>query len=69
MPRFTLNGFYEYFDKKLFDSCEMPDSMDKDIFVDTLIAESGQLYPYPCYPAFRKNQRAFYRNTHKNHLM
>ena len=70
MPRFTLNGFYEYFDEKLFDSCEMPDSMDKDVFVDTLIAESGQLYPYYQSPTvFKHLVEVWFKRRYHNHDM
>lgn len=70
MPRFTLNGFYEYFNEKLFDSCEMPESMDKDVFVDTLIAESGQLYPYYQTPyVFKHLIEVWFKRRYHNHEM
>ena len=44
-------------------------SDNKDITAPIRLLAYQQIHLYPCYPAFCKNQKAFRRNTHKNHLM
>lgn len=70
MPRFTLNGFFEFFDGKLFDSCDMPESMNKDLFVDTLICTCGELYPYYQAPyVFKHLVEVWFKRNYRNHEM
>lgn len=53
MPRLTLYGMYQY-DPTLFDSCMLPETLDKDILLDEIIRSSGQLYPYHQIPGILK---------------
>lgn len=41
---FTLAGCYEY-DNTLFDLLELPEGIDKDILIDTILAECGEFEP------------------------
>ncbi len=45
MGRITLYGFYQYL-PTLFDGMVLPDGMDKELLLDEILKESGDLYPY-----------------------
>lgn len=45
MPRLTLYGMYQY-DKTLFSEIALPDGIDKDNLIATIMRNSGELYPY-----------------------
>lgn len=53
MGRITLFGFLHY-DKTLFDDIELPEGIDKDNLIDTIMMESGDLYPYYQQPVYLK---------------
>lgn len=52
MPRLTLWGIDSYLDKKLFEGIAVPEAANKDMLVDTIMFESGDLYPYIQQPYF-----------------
>ena len=61
MPRITLWGFLQY-DKTLFDGLDLPTGCDPEILKDTIIMESGDLFPYYQHPVYLKaNIRTWFR--------
>lgn len=54
MNRFTLFGAYQY-DPTLFDGAEVPENIDKNILIDTIMQECGELKPYYQNPAWLKH--------------
>lgn len=44
-PRMTLYGMYQY-DHTLFDGVTLPEGMNKDLMVNQIIRQSGDLFPY-----------------------
>lgn len=61
MPRITLWGFLQY-DKTLFDGLDLPTGCDPEILKDTIIMESGDLFPYYQHPGYLKaNIRTWFR--------
>ena len=59
MARITLWGFYQY-DKTLFDGAVLPDGMEKNILVNSIMKESGDLYPYHQVPEMLKENITFW---------
>lgn len=55
MDRLTLFGMYDY-DPTLFDGMVLPDGMDKQDMIDSIILKSGDLYPYYQVPYILKKQ-------------
>lgn len=53
MSRITLYGFNQY-DPTLFNDIELPEGLEKDILIDTILCESGDLYPYYQQPVYLK---------------
>lgn len=53
MGRVTLFGFLQY-DPTLFDDIKLPETFDKKVLIDTIIMESGDLYPYYQHPLYLK---------------
>ena len=61
MPRITLWGFLQY-DKTLFDGLDLPTGCDPEVLKDTIIMESGDLFPYYQHPGYLKaNIRTWFR--------
>lgn len=54
MARITLWGFYQFTDKKLFDNIELYEEFDKDILVDLIMQQSGELFPFHQQPDYLK---------------
>lgn len=44
-PRMTLYGMYQY-DPTLFEGVTLPEGMNKDLMVNQIIRQSGDLFPY-----------------------
>lgn len=53
MNRITLYGFYMY-DSTLFDDVTVPDGIEKDVIIDTIMQNSGDLYTYHQHPTYLK---------------
>lgn len=53
MGRITLWGFSKY-DPTLFNNIVLPEGMDRDVLIDTIMMESGDLYPYYQHPVYLK---------------
>lgn len=53
MGRVTLFGFLRYM-PDLFANIELPESCEKDLLIDTIIMESGDLFPYYQQPVYLK---------------
>lgn len=62
MTKFTLWGIYQY-DTTLFENCIYPPNEDINLFIETLMQHSGELYPYHQQPDFLKQniQNWFHR--------
>lgn len=69
MTKFTLWGLYQY-DPSLFDNAPIPDGIDKQIVIDTIMDNSGDLYCYYQQPErfklaitnwFRRHEHGFSR--------
>lgn len=45
MAQISLYGFYEYDDKKLFESCIFPEQGDINLLIEVIMEKSGMLYP------------------------
>lgn len=56
MSRITLWGFYNYTDRKLFDSAPMPKGIDKEELINLIMIECGDLFPYYQQPHFLQMQ-------------
>lgn len=54
MSRITLWGFYQFTDKKLFESIQLPNVYNKERLIDAIMFEDGDLYPYYQQPEFLK---------------
>lgn len=54
MARVTLWGFYQFTDKKLFDNIKLYEEFDKDILVDLIMQQSGELFPFHQQPDYLK---------------
>lgn len=46
MGRITLWGFYQYTDKTLFDDITLYEEFNKQILVDLILQQSGELFPF-----------------------
>ena len=54
MGRISLWGFYQFTDKKLFDNIKLYEEFDKDILVDLIMQQSGELFPFHQQPEYLK---------------
>lgn len=54
MGRISLWGFYQFTDKKLFDNIKLYEEFDKDILVDLIMQQSGELAPFHQQPEYLK---------------
>lgn len=55
VSRFTLIGLYDYMDRgneNLFDKMEMPDEIDKEVLIQTLLTKAGDFEPIYISPVF-----------------
>ena len=52
MGRISLWGFYQFTDKKLFDNVKLYEGFDKDILVDLIMQQSGELAPFHQQPYY-----------------
>ena len=52
MGRISLWGFYQFTDKKLFDNIKLCEGLDKQILVDLIMQQSGELAPYHQQPYY-----------------
>lgn len=52
MARITLWGFYQYSDKTLFDDCPLYEQLNKDILVNLILQQSGELFPFHQQPDY-----------------
>lgn len=52
--RFTLWGINEYIEGGMFENILLPEGLDKDILIDTIMQKSGMLYPYHQQPQYLK---------------
>lgn len=52
--RFTLWGINEYIEGGMFENIPLPEQIDKEILVDTIMQKSGMLYPYHQQPDYLK---------------
>ena len=59
MARVTLFGFYNY-DNSLFDGVQLPDGLDRDILINEILKNSGDLYPYHQHPGMLKLNITFW---------
>ncbi len=64
MGRITLFGFLNY-DPTIFDDIELPEACDKDTLLNTIISESGDLYPYYQQPVWLKRNIEFWFKRRK----
>lgn len=55
MARITLWGFYQWTDKKLFDNIQLDDRLDKQILIDLIMQQSGELFPFHQQPDYLKH--------------
>lgn len=53
MGRITLWGFNNY-DPTLFNDIRLPEACNKDVLIDTILSECGDLYPYYQQPTYLK---------------
>lgn len=69
--RFTLWGLYNFM-PELFDAVQLPEGIDKEILIETLMQKSGMLFPAHQQPEmlklnitnwFKRKQQAFQRMT------
>ena len=63
MLSFTLWGLYQY-DPSLFDNITIPDKLDKNILVNCLLAECGELFPVHQVPFQFKTDMQYWFNRH-----
>ena len=61
---FTLYGCYEY-DNTIFDLLELPDEIDKDILIDTLLVNFGEFEPLYVNCSFLKSYIGVWSQKHK----
>lgn len=54
MARITLWGFYQFTDKKLFDNIKLYEGFDKQILIDLIMQQSGELFPFHQQPDYLK---------------
>ena len=54
MARITLWGFYQFTDRKLFDNIQLYSEFDKQILVDLIMQQSGELFPFHQQPDYLK---------------
>lgn len=59
MGRITLWGFYQY-DNTLFDGVVLPEGMDRETLVNSIMKDSGDLYPYHQVPEMLKYNISFW---------
>ena len=52
MGRISLWGFYQFTDKKLFDNIKLCEGLDKQILIDLIMQQSGELAPYHQQPYY-----------------
>lgn len=67
MLRFTLFGLYEYSDHTLFDNIQLYSEFDKNVLIDTLLEECGDLKLYYQVPERAKHQiESFFKRNYEN---
>lgn len=54
MGRVTLWGFYQFSDKTLFDNAPLYEGFDKQILIDLIMQQSGELFPFHQQPDYLK---------------
>ena len=54
MARITLWGFYQFTDKTLFDNIKLYECFDKQILIDLIMQQSGELFPFHQQPDYLK---------------
>lgn len=52
MARISLWGFYQFSNKTLFDNIKLYEGFDKQILVDLILQQSGELFPFHQQPAY-----------------
>lgn len=52
MARISLWGFYQFSNKTLFDNIKLYEGLDKQILVDLILQQSGELFPFHQQPAY-----------------
>lgn len=52
MARITLWGFYQFTDKKLFENIQLYEAFDKQILIDLIMQQSGELFPFHQQPVY-----------------
>ena len=52
MSRISLWGFYQWSDKTLFDNAPLYEELDKNILIDLILQQSGELFPFHQQPAY-----------------
>ena len=52
MARITLWGFYQFTDKKLFDNIKLYEGFDKQVLIDLIMQQSGELFPFHQQPEY-----------------
>ena len=54
MGRISLWGFYQFTDKTLFDNIKLYEGFDKQMLIDLIMQQSGELPPFHQQPAYLK---------------
>ena len=72
MPKMTLIGMYNY-DNTLFEQIDLPTGIDKDLFVDSLLLEKGEMPVLYASLEFNKNafgvwSRKWYHSIERMHI-
>lgn len=52
MARITLWGFYQFTDKTLFDNIKLYEGFDKQVLIDLIMQQSGELFPFHQQPEY-----------------
>ena len=52
MSRITLWGFYQYSDRKMFDNISLYEKFDKQVLIDLIMQQSGELFPFHQQPYY-----------------
>lgn len=52
MARISLWGFYQFTNKTLFDNIKLYEGFDKNILVDLILQQSGELFPFHQQPMY-----------------